>query len=242
MLSKHTKEHQKCLYLPVKNHSWKQCRYLPQRLSTSPSVKMLFFFRANEDTYLLTCCYCTKTNRINLTSRGSGAETSLTTAAGPSDYCTLPNQAVFSKCCHFYPSKKRRVREGFQVASETMRRQQDDKISSFKFILSSRSSGVVQTDVAKKLNTSQWSVWEAGIHAVLHELSTLQPLSDPRWTLAVFILPEPLFSSLMFSSEYGHVGSQKCLCLTLVRKNTPKPNCLISTPCIKSKWLQIISK
>lgn len=73
-----------------------------------------------------TCCYCSKTNRINLTSRGSGAETSLTTAAGPGDYCTLPNQAVFWTHCHFYPSKKeegeRRVSSGIRNNGEDKRR------------------------------------------------------------------------------------------------------------------------
>lgn len=65
------------------------------------SVPLCFSFCENEGAKVRicsereTCRQCTKTNRINLTSRGSGAETSLTTAAGPSDYRTLPNQAAF---------------------------------------------------------------------------------------------------------------------------------------------------
>lgn len=87
------------------------------------------------------------------------------------------------------------------MAPETTR-QRENEILSFTFILGSRSSGVVQT-----YTTLCSEVWEAGIHAVLqnNELFTLQPLSDPRSTLAE---PELLFSSLMFSSEYGHVGTK----------------------------------
>lgn len=59
-----------------------------------------------------TCCYCTKTSRINLTSRGSGAETSLTTAAGPGDGCSLPNQAALLKMLSLITAK-RRVKVGF---------------------------------------------------------------------------------------------------------------------------------
>lgn len=96
------------------------------RLSTSLG-KCCFFFppfrgvKVHICSERETCCYCTKTNRINLTSRGSGAETRLTTATGPSEYCTPPNQAGFWKCCHIYPGKKRSVRTGFRVARKNNR-------------------------------------------------------------------------------------------------------------------------
>lgn len=126
------KQHRRCyvLYLPVKNPFWKQCMEQPRCLSSSPSVKM---FRRSEGAYLLrlreTCCYCTKTNRINLTSRGSGAETSLTTAAGRSDCCTLPNQATFWKCCHFWLKKKSECENRVFRCYQNTRKEKESKAS-----------------------------------------------------------------------------------------------------------------
>lgn len=132
--------------LPVKKKKKKKIlprnRFLPQCLLFFSSCENVFLSRewrcisAQKGKHV---CYCTKTNRINLTSRGSGAETSLTTAAGPSDCCTLPNQAALWKRCHFIPGTKKkkrrgvRVGAGFQVASLTTGIRKEGKISLFHF-------------------------------------------------------------------------------------------------------------
>lgn len=101
-------------------------------------------------------CYCTKTNRINLTSRGNGAETSLTTAAGPSDDCTLPNQAAFWKPCHFIPGKKKKKKEGESrvsggICNNRKNKGEEDFLSLIFFFCSSRSSGVVQENKMQQI-------------------------------------------------------------------------------------------
>lgn len=155
--------------LPVKKKKKKKIlprnRFLPQCLLFFSSCENVFLSRewrcisAQKGKHV---CYCTKTNRINLTSRGSGAETSLTTAAGPSDCCTLPNQAALWKRCHFIPGtkkKKRRSESGSRVSGGIANNRdtkggKDFSLSfflSFGFVLNIRFSG----GAAKKIQQSR---------------------------------------------------------------------------------------
>lgn len=106
-----------------------------------------------------TCCYCTKTNRINLTSRGSGAETSLTTAAGPSDYCTPPNQAAFWKRCHFYPGKKHGGESGVPggIRNRKTKGEYHFFLSFFFFFWVALLRVLCKKNVAKEQNTAERS-------------------------------------------------------------------------------------